>query len=102
MTHTQQHTIVSKRNILVCGGVVGGVVAKLFPAASPTMASAVGGSLQPSSEDGARMSEEWLRKEKGRKTQHLAHNREQAVLGVVGWETMGWGGGRQRWMLHKF
>lgn len=53
------------------------------------MASAVGGSPQPSSEDGARMSEEWLRKEKGRKTQHLKHNREQAVLRLVGWETMG-------------
>lgn len=76
------------------------MVAKLFPAVSPTMASAVGGSPQPSSEDGARMSEEWLRKEKGRKTQHRAHNREQAVLGVVGRETMGVGG--QRWMLHKF
>lgn len=32
---------------------------------------------------------EWLRKEKGRKTQHLKHNREQAVLRLVGWETMG-------------
>lgn len=85
-----------QREIFRWGGGVVVVVAKLLPAVSPTMASAVGGSPQRSSEDGARMSEEWLRKEKGRKTQHLAHNREQAVLGVVGRETMGWGGAEGR------
>lgn len=47
---------------------------------TPTMAPTVGGSPQTSSEDGARMLEEWPKKEKGRKTQHFKHNREQAVL----------------------
>lgn len=82
LTHTQQHAIVSKRNILVVGG-------SKAVSCTPTMASAVGSSLQPSFEGGARMSEEWLRKERGRKTQHLKHNSRQAVLGLVGWETIG-------------